>query len=291
MYQHTLFSYTLIVLVSSFAIYAHGAATSRFLFPGLPESGISLIGALGEDLSELLTYSPENFLNEVFDEDDFPDPSQYNIDDMQQAEEGFLGGLFPFGLRNLVNDTNGNMARAACTANGKSGVCMLNTSCTGTPVAGFCSGPANIQCCIPGTTSAGGSSGGACGSYAGTPTTTIVGNGNKVYTVMKVKKEHLSNPNSYNMASDKSDNTITPSTACAFDKMLTAAKASGVRLTISSAFRTVGRQAYFWNCMQTKRCNGGSPAAPIGKSNHGQGIALDLNSDCGKQTEIGRAFV
>jgi len=35
----------------------------------------------------------------------------------------------------------------ACTANGKPGVCISTSQCTGKPVAGFCKGAANIQCC------------------------------------------------------------------------------------------------------------------------------------------------
>ncbi|CAF4229595.1 unnamed protein product, partial [Adineta steineri] len=44
------------------------------------------------------------------------------------------------------------------------------------------------------------------------------------------------------------------------------------------------RQQYFWNCYRSKRCNGGNLAARPGTSNHGKGIALDLNTNCGKQT-------
>lgn len=77
---------------------------------------------------------------------------------------------------------------------------------------------------------------------------------------------------------------MTTSTACAFDKMATAAKKSGVTIAIASGFRTVARQQYFWNCYVTKRCNGGNLAARPGTSNHGKGAALDLNTNCGKQT-------
>jgi LAS superfamily LD-carboxypeptidase LdcB len=93
----------------------------------------------------------------------------------------------------------------------------------------------------------------------------------------------LSDPNAYKLAPTDSDNTMTTSTACAFDQMATAAKASGVTITIASGFRTIARQQYFWNCYQTKKCNNGNLAAQPGSSNHGKGIALDLNSDCGKQ--------
>lgn len=62
----------------------------------------------------------------------------------------------------------------------------------------------------------------------------------------------------------------------AFYKLHSAAAKSGHRITISSAFRTLARQNYFWNCYQTKRCNNGNLAARPGTSNHGVGKALDL---------------
>ncbi|CAF3293925.1 unnamed protein product [Rotaria sp. Silwood2] len=77
---------------------------------------------------------------------------------------------------------------------------------------------------------------------------------------------------------------MTTTTACAFDKMATAAKQAGVKITIASGFRTIARQQYFWNCYQTKSCNGGHRAARPGTSNHGRGIALDLNTNCGSQS-------
>jgi predicted chitinase len=36
----------------------------------------------------------------------------------------------------------------ACTANGSPGVCISTSACKGTPVKGYCKGPADIQCCI-----------------------------------------------------------------------------------------------------------------------------------------------
>jgi len=57
-----------------------------------------------------------------------------------------------------------------------------------------------------------------------------------------------------------------------------AASAAGIRLTINSGFRTLARQQYFWNCYQTKKCNGGHLAAHPGTSNHGKGQALDINT-------------
>jgi LAS superfamily LD-carboxypeptidase LdcB len=76
---------------------------------------------------------------------------------------------------------------------------------------------------------------------------------------------------------------MSTTTACAFDKMASAAKKAGVTITIASGFRTIPRQEYFWNCYKKKSCNNGNLAARPGTSNHGRGIALDLNTNCGKQ--------
>jgi LAS superfamily LD-carboxypeptidase LdcB len=113
----------------------------------------------------------------------------------------------------------------------------------------------------------------------------VTGNGNVKYTATLVKREHLTDPSKYGVAMNSADNRIVVSTgtACAFERMYNAAKAAGVNLLISSAFRTLGRQTYFYNCMINKNCNGGNTAAKPGTSNHGQGLALDLNTDCGKQ--------
>ncbi|CAF0776769.1 unnamed protein product [Rotaria sp. Silwood1] len=172
---------------------------------------------------------------------------------------------------------------SACTANGKSGTCISTASCAGTSVAGQCPGAANIQCCIASGGSSG-SSAGLCGSYAGAAVSSIKGNSNVMYSVVKIRQEHLSNPAIYSNSPTASDNTMTTTTACAFDKMATAAKQAGVTITIASGFRTVARQEYFWNCYQTKACNNGNLAARPGTSNHGRGVALDLNTNCGTQS-------
>jgi len=171
---------------------------------------------------------------------------------------------------------------SSCLANGMDGVCVDTSSCAGTVVSGHCPGASHIKCCIAGGTSSG-SSEGLCGSYVGSAVSSIAGNGNVIYSVVKIKSEHLTNPSSYTLAPTESDNTMTTSTACAFDKMASTAKEAGVTIKISSGFRTIARQEYFWNCYQTKTCNNGNLAARPGSSNHGKGIALDLNTDCGKQ--------
>lgn len=51
----------------------------------------------------------------------------------------------------------------------------------------------------------------------------------------------------------------------------------GSYLSASESFRTMAQQEYFWNCFQTKSCNGGNRAAQPGYSNHQSGLAVDLN--------------
>ena len=169
-----------------------------------------------------------------------------------------------------------------CLDNGVQGTCMDVSACTGRTVTGKCPGAANIKCCIASGSS--GSSAGLCGSYAGATVSSIAGNDNVIYSVVKILPAHLTDASAYSKAPTDSDNTMTTSTACAFDQMATAAKQAGVAIKVSSGFRTIARQNYFWNCYQTKQCNNGNLAARPGTSNHGKGIALDINTDCGKQT-------
>ncbi|CAF4063226.1 unnamed protein product, partial [Rotaria sordida] len=109
------------------------------------------------------------------------------------------------------------LAQTPCNANGRSGVCITTSSCTGTPFSGHCAGAANIQCCVPSDGSSG-SSAGLCGSYAGAAVSAIAGNGNVIYSVVKIRPEHLSNPAVYTSAATASDDTVTTSTAWAFNK-------------------------------------------------------------------------
>ncbi|CAF1077982.1 unnamed protein product [Rotaria sordida] len=256
---------------------------------------------LEEDLEDLESYNPEEVEEEDEEEetetDRFPDPSTVDLDALQQTEQALLGEVdleedpfadaedeeeeFTIGRRRRRS----TVRAASCKANGKSGTCKSKSSCKGTSVPGHCPGAAHIQCCIAKSSSGNSKpSGGSCGSYARAAVRSIKGNGNKAYSVVKVKKEHLANPGSYSLSPTSSDNTMTTSTACAFDKIATAARKAGVSIKIASAFRTISRQQYFWNCYVTKRCNNGNLAARPGTSNHGRGIALDLNTNCGKQT-------
>ncbi len=58
-------------------------------------------------------------------------------------------------------------------------------------------------------------------------------------------------------------------------KMLKAAKADGISLSISSAYRSNSKQTELHNC--APGCTGGNPAAAPGYSNHQSGVALDVN--------------
>lgn len=63
-------------------------------------------------------------------------------------------------------------------------------------------------------------------------------------------------------------------------KFTEAAAQQGYKISISTssygAWRSIDIQRYYWNCYQTKSCNGGNLAATPGKSNHGWGVASDL---------------
>ncbi|CAF4261478.1 unnamed protein product [Rotaria socialis] len=187
------------------------------------------------------------------------------------------------------------LAQTACTAKNAKGTCIATSSCSGTSVAGLCPGAANIQCCIPkGTACTANGKSGSCiatSSCAGTSVAGLCPGAANIQccvaaggTSVKIRQEHLTNPGIYSSAPTAADNTMTTSTACAFDKMASAAKQAGARVTVTSGFRTVARQEYFWNCYQTKACNNGNLAARPGTSKHGRGVALDLNTNCGSQT-------
>ena len=192
-----------------------------------------------------------------------------------------VGGLCP-GASSIKCCIPTAPSLGSCSDNGAAGTCMDASACTGRTVSGLCPGASNVKCCIAGGSS--GSGAGLCGSYAGATVSSIAGNDDVIYSVVKILTSHLSDPSAYSKAPTESDNTMTTTTACAFDKMATAAKQAGVTITINSGFRTIARQNYFWNCYQTKACNNGNLAARPGTSNHGRGIALDLNTDCGKQS-------
>jgi len=210
--------------------------------------------------------------------------------------------------------------RSPCSA--KKGTCGPASACTaGTTKSGLCPGKASVVCCLPKSTSqakptggstapvpkkptgstspskptggsaapapttapAGGATSGDCGAYANLPLTPKTGNRNVQYQTVPIQKTDLSEPNHFGWADNLADNTMVKTTACVFAQMAKAAAATGIKLTIDSGFRTFARQQYFWNCYQTKKCNGGNLAAKPGNSNHGTGIALDLNTACGGQ--------
>ena len=135
----------------------------------------------------------------------------------------------------------------------------MNMICPGLP-----------PCCVRGT----------CGTYFGSPIRSVMGNRDFI-EVVNIKTEHLTDP--YNTT----DNTMSSRTACAFDRMRSAAQKANIIIKIQSGFRTLGRQQYFYKCYQDylekhhcdcgKNCN---LAAKPSTSNHGNGIALDLNTIC-----------
>jgi len=118
-----------------------------------------------------------------------------------------------------------------------------------------------------------------CGPYATSPRINLVGNDKKTYVVTPIDKTHLLEPSSYNLAHDQSDNTMLIATACAFNAMYEAAAKDHVSLKIDSAFRTIKRQQYLYNCYIHRSCNGGNLAAYPGTSNHGYGLAVDINQE------------
>ena len=70
-------------------------------------------------------------------------------------------------------------------------------------------------------------------------------------------------------------------TANAYYVMAQAADKDGVTLKISSGFRTMAEQQYFYDCYVNCSCNSCNQAAQPGYSNHQSGHALDLNTSSG----------
>jgi len=180
--------------------------------------------------------------------------------------------------------------RATQSCVGISGQCIARASCDLNAkqiVTGLC--PGSTYCCapkaaVPVTPPSPPVDLGSCPVYGGLATSPKAGNGGVTYTTVPIAAAHLVDTSKLGMSDQLADNTMRlQPTACAFARMAAAASAAGVQLKIASGFRTLARQTYFWNCYQTKKCNGGNLAARPGNSNHGQGIALDLNTDCGKQ--------
>ena len=70
----------------------------------------------------------------------------------------------------------------------------------------------------------------------------------------------------------------TKATGHAFLKMQAAAHDAGVRLSLTSGFRTQTEQKHLYYCYTSKSCNNGNLAARPGYSNHQNGAALDLST-------------
>jgi|GEM_PF-1576983 len=70
----------------------------------------------------------------------------------------------------------------------------------------------------------------------------------------------------------------TKTTGHAFLKMQAAANADGVRLSLTSGFRTLAEQKHLYNCYTSRSCNSGNLAARPGYSNHQSGLAVDVST-------------
>jgi hypothetical protein len=71
---------------------------------------------------------------------------------------------------------------------------------------------------------------------------------------------------------------VSKPTGHAFLKMQAAAHADGIRLSLTSGFRTMTEQRRLYNCYVTRSCNNGNLAARPGYSHHQNGLALDLST-------------
>jgi D-alanyl-D-alanine carboxypeptidase len=71
---------------------------------------------------------------------------------------------------------------------------------------------------------------------------------------------------------------VSKTTGHAFLKMQAAADKAGVKLSLTSGFRTMAEQQHLYNCYKTGSCNNGNLAARPGFSNHQNGFALDLST-------------
>lgn len=165
---------------------------------------------------------------------------------------------------------------------GQAGTCGTPASCTGRTVSNRCNGGSDNVCCDTSTQPPAPPVGSGCGAYSGVETLKIAGNHNVMYDVVKILPGDLTYPSIASKSPTHKDNTMTVDTACAFARLKDGASSAGHKITINSGFRTESRQEYFWNCYQSKKCNNGNKAArPTSAggrgSNHGKGIALDLN--------------
>jgi hypothetical protein len=182
-----------------------------------------------------------------------------------------------------IDDQTHHLEGPPCKTTAGLGVCVPSATCSNiglSPVSNMCLGLADdIKCCAGSNVEHVFRFGNYnCDAYDFADSMSIAGNNNRNYDVVKIKREHLTNATYYDYAPNEKDNTMTLTTACAYDSMAKAAREDGVTLLITSGFRTYERQVYFWNCYQTGNCNNGNIAAQPGTSNHGNGKALDLNA-------------
>lgn len=186
----------------------------------------------------------------------------------EQAALGESNALTPHGKR--------------CNSN--KGTCMFKSTCKQNRVIApnHCVGTS--YCCMDVSGSAAFPQGseGRCGDYASAAIIKRKNNAQQLVSVVAIKRDHLTNPAIFGKGETEADNTMLTTTACAYDILRREAARAGHRITINSAFRSYARQVYFWNCYQCKVkggkscCNNGNLAAKPGTSNHGTGIAFDL---------------
>lgn len=68
----------------------------------------------------------------------------------------------------------------------------------------------------------------------------------------------------------------------AFLKLQAAAAKAGTDISISSGWRSMSEQQYFWNCYQTGKCNSGHVAARPGYGPHQRAEAVDITPSSSK---------
>lgn len=182
------------------------------------------------------------------------------------------------------NSLSENVCGIPCQSSSSIGICLDASECASlggtSPLSGLCK---QDECCFGFDQNSVqyGVNKRICPTYQPSDVSTIKGNDNVDFLVVKIERNHLSDPSYYDFSNNAKDNTMTFEIACAFDSMAAAADEAGLQLRITSGFRTYERQEYFWNCYHNcdpficgSNCN---PAAVPGTSSHGYGKALDIS--------------
>lgn len=172
------------------------------------------------------------------------------------------------------------------------GTCMFKSTCQQKRqlLPGHCEGTS--YCCLdlPNSPEFPLGPEGLCGEYARSKIGHKENNAKDLVPVVAVLKPHLTDPAMFGKNDTQADNLLLAPAACVYDILRQEAARAGHDLTINSAFRSYARQEYFWECYQcrvrqggdpTGCCNDGNVAAKPGTSNHGTGIALDVQQTTG----------